>query len=582
MPLPLGRFHFEQARRIRMPFSLPDFFVILVVAGFLAGLGFLRGDSPTTVRGAQEFQLSLDPTNLFGLALRSIFRMFAGLFASLVFAIVVGSLAARVKPLERPTLSALDILQSVPVLGFISAAASWFLGFTPNSTLGLELLSIFTVFSSQAWNMTFAYYLALKHQPSELVEAMDSFGIHGIRRLVRLDLPSAAIPLTWNSMISFGGGWFFVAYSELIKVDGTNYVLPGLGSYLDQAIRHENMTALGWAVLAMAIVLVATDQLFWRPLIAWSERFRSDRSTSSTGSTHSWFYELLQQSKLARRFGRSAEKATRAFIEWCAGFWGTPADRPTKQATQEKSHRLIWIALTALTALGAFAIYNRYLTSRVSIDDVTQVLRYAGLTYLRVLAVVLAATIIWVPIGVWIGLNRKAASAALPVVLVLSAFPANFLFPVITTTLLATGISLNFGSLGLLILGSQWYILFNTIAGASAIPTELREVSASLGMTTWQKWKRLYGPAIFPSWVAGAIAASGGAWNASIACEYVEWGDTLLKADGLGAYIQEMTRTGQHGKLVLGVIVMAALVVVINRVVWQRLGDFAESRFKLR
>ncbi len=524
--------------------------------------------------------IDLDPRNLPYYAARSTLRMFVALACSLVFTLAYGYAAARSRRAERILLPLLDILQSVPVLGFLSITVTGFIALFPGSLLGLELASIFAVFTSQAWNMTFSFYQSLITLPRDLEEATRLYRLPPWQRFTRLEVPAAMIGLIWNAMMSFAGGWFFVTASEAISVLNHDYRLPGIVSYVATAIEARDLDALGWALLTMAVVIVLIDQLFWRPLIAWADKFKLERS-SAAEAPRSWLLDLFRSARLPRLLGDLLAPVTETADDLLSRLRFPSRVGRDDAVRQRMIDRLFNGALVLLCA-GLAAVGIRLgLGVGLGMGEMAHVALLGLATLGRVVAVLVASTLIWTPIGVAIGFNPRLARLAQPVVLLLAAFPANFLFPVAAILFLRAGINLNWGGILLMALGAQWYILFNTIAGAMSIPTDLRDMAASMGLHGWYLWRELIIPGIFPAWVSGGITASGGAWNASIVAEVVTWGGATLTATGLGAYITDVTTRGDWPRIVLGVAMMSAYVVALNRLFWRRLYAFAETKYRL-
>jgi NitT/TauT family transport system permease protein len=472
----------------------------------------------------------------------------------------------------------LDILQSVPVLGFLSITVTGFIALFPGSLLGLEFASIFAIFTSQAWNMTFSFYQSLRSIPKELDEASSLYRLSGWQRFTKLEVPVATIGLVWNAMMSFGGGWFFLAASEAISVLNQHYTLPGIGSYVQAAVDAKDMRALGLALFTMAVVIVLVDQLFWRPLVAWSDKFRIEQSASVAAPT-SWLYDLIRRSVVPDALRALARPLTSAGGRLLDGLTKprAPLDDAGRKALTDRLYNL---ALAGLVA-GLIAAGIAFILSTVGLPEVWRVLQLGFATLLRVLVLLVFATVVWVPLGVAIGFNPKLARFLQPVVQFLASFPANFIFPFATLFFIKSHVDINFGCIALMALGAQWYILFNTIAGAQSIPTELREMADDFGLKGWTRWRSVIIPGIFGSWVTGAITASGGAWNASIVSEVVSWGSTTLTAVGLGSYIADATGKGDWPRITLGVSVMSLFVVGLNRTLWRRLYELAETRYRL-
>ncbi len=525
-------------------------------------------------------KVSLDPVNLPYYIARSTLRMFIALIASVLFTFGYGYVCAKSRKAERVMIPLLDILQSVPVLGFLSVTVSFFIALFPGSLFGLEMASLFAIFTGQVWNMTFSFYHSLITLPKELDEAATVFQFSKWRRFVSVEVPASMIGLVWNAMMSFGGGWFFVAVTEAITVNKNSYTLPGIGSYVAKAILEKNLRALGFAILAMVILIVAIDQLFWRPVVAWAEKFRMDKSAASTHAS-SWVLDLLRSSKLPRILGVEWRNLRRRLPQFKIRIPQPPTFRFWKKRKSKINEDLVFGFAIGIVVVGAIAVGAHVVSTEVPLREVFAVLGLGLLTFLRVVGLLLFASIVWTPIGVAIGFNPKLARVAQPVILILASFPANFLFPAATIVFLKLGLGLNFGSVILMILGAQWYVLFNSIAGAMAVPNDLREMAANMRLQGLGLWTKLILPAIFPAWVTGAITASGGAWNASIVSEVVTWGDKTLTADGIGAYIAKATGAGDAPRIVLGVSLMCLFVVLSNRLFWRKLYVLAETRYRL-
>jgi NitT/TauT family transport system permease protein len=532
---------------------------------------FLPKTAPSTV--------STDPANLPYYAVRSLLRMFIGLILSVLFTFVYATAAARLRRAEKVLIPVLDILQSVPVLGFLSVTVTAFINLFPGSELGLECASIFAIFTSMAWNMTFAFYHSLISQPRDLDEAARIMRLTKWERFWKLDVPSGMIPLVWNGMMSFGGAWFFLAASESISVLNHTYALPGIGSYVAAAIAQSSLSKVGIAIGVEIVLVIAVNVVFWRPLVAWAEKFRFEESESAE-RPRSVVLDLLRRSSVpslvarpARPVGRALDRVTRPF-----GLAEHPLQRP---AVRARTGDVFFAgAVFAVVVFGAWRALD-YVHIHIGLGAFGPAFVDGAATFGRVVVLLIVASLIWVPVGVWIGMNPRVSRLAQPVVQVLASFPANFLFPFAAAFFIATHISLNFGGILLMALGSQWYILFNVIAGASAIPSDLREATQLMGVRGWLRWRQFILPAIFSAYVTGGITAAGGAWNASIVAEVVTYGSHRLTATGLGAYIAAATAVGDFPKVLVGVAVMSVYVVGLNRLVWRPLYRLAESRYSL-
>jgi NitT/TauT family transport system permease protein len=566
-------------------FGWIDAVVILAVFVLLWLLVVLSGDMRVQFDELHPPPLSLDVALIPYYTARTVLRMFIAFAAALLFTFTYGYVAAKSVHARKVMLPLLDILQSVPVLGFLSITVTGFLALFPGSLLGVECASIFAIFTSQAWNMTFGFYRSMVSIPPDLQEAASVYKLDRWQRFTKVEAPASAIGLVWNSMMSFGGGWFFVAQSEAISVLNKNIKLPGLGSYMAAAVEAGDTRAAGYAIVAMIVTIVVIDQLVWRPLVAWAEKFKLEQTEGKDNPT-SWVLNLLQGSyvltwlseHIGSAFARVSQRASMLGSDVAQTISGhTPA--PVKLLLRIAIWTLaaatvVWLAVDAYDIAGE-------IRTEMGGSEMLRVLGLGGLTLLRVVAMSVIATLIWTPIGVWIGLRPRVARIAQPLAQIAASFPVNMTFPFIVAFFIATHISINIGSVLLMALGTQWYILFNVIAGAMAIPTDLREAAALFHLRSWQLWKTLIIPAIFPFWVTGALTATGGAWNASIVAEVASWGNDKLVADGLGAYIVQVTEKGDQPAIYFSIAVMALFVVVINRVVWRRLYDLAERKFKL-
>jgi len=564
----------------RLPFGLADIALILGTLVLLAliariGAGTLVSFVPPDVVPG----VNLDPRNLPYYAGRSTLRMFIALFFSTLFTLVYGYVAAYSRRAERVLIPLLDILQSVPVLGFLSITVTGFIALFPGSLLGLEAASIFAIFTSQVWNMTFSFYQSLRTVPRELDEAVTLYRLSRWQRFTKLEIPAAMIGLLWNAMMSFGGGWFFVAASEAISVLNQEYTLPGVGSYVAAAVVAKDLPALGWALLTIAVVIVLVNQLFWGPLVAWADKFRLEQSAAAE-APDSWVYDLLRAARIPRFLGQALTPLGEAVNQMLSAL--TPPHPPCAEGLsgQRSGERLYNFVL--LVIIGAsLAAGLHFILATVGLGEVGKTFLLGLLTLGRVLVLLVFATLVWTPIGVAIGFNPRLARLLQPLVQFLASFPANFIFPFATLFFIHFHISINWGSILLMSLGAQWYILFNSIAGAMSIPTDLREMAADMGVRGWYLWRKLIIPGIFSAWVTGGVTANGGAWNASIVSEIVAWGQTTLIATGLGAYIAEATAVGNWPRITLGIGMMSLYVVGLNRLFWRRLYQLAETKYHL-
>ncbi len=520
--------------------------------------------------------LTLDPGHLPYYLLRTTLRMFMALAASLVFSAVFAVLASKWRAAERVLVPLLDILQSIPILGFLSITVTGFIALFPGNLLGVECAAIFAIFTSQAWNMAFSLYQSLRTVPAELQEAARVFQLSGWQRFWRLELPFAMPGLLWNTMMSMSGGWFFVVASEAISVANQSIRLPGVGSYIALAIEQRQLTAIGWAILGMLLCIVLYDQLLFRPLVAWADKFRFEENAGDA-PPRSWLLDLLRRTQRVRALGDTAVRGLeRSLLLFRREHDGTSIRaRPSAvSATWQRA----WDALLAALVLFAVGRLVLFIHSEVGWGEVAHVFVLGLYTLARVVVLIALAALVWVPVGVWVGMNPRWSGRLQAVAQFLAAFPANLMFPVAVVLIVRWKLDPDIWLSPLMVLGTQWYILFNVVAGASTIPTELRYAAGNLGLRGWLKWRRYLLPAVFPSFVTGAITASGGSWNASIVAEYVTWGDTTLRAAGLGSYIAQMTATGDFPRIALGIGVMCVFVMAMNHGIWRRLYRLADER----
>ncbi|WP_374553679.1 ABC transporter permease [Aquitalea pelogenes] len=532
------------------------------------------------ISALQTEPISLDAANLPEYALRTTLRMLAAMFASIVFTLIYGTLAAKSRRAGQLLVPILDILQSVPVLGYISFTVTFFLALFPGRVLGAEFAAIFAIFTSQAWNMTFSFYQSLRTVPNDLKEVSQNLRLSGWQKFWKLEVPFSMPGMIWNMMMSMSGGWFFVVASEAITVGDKTVTLPGVGSYLAMAIAQKNLTAVGWVILTMTVVIIIYDQFLFRPLVAWADKFRLE-DTMSQAAPESWVLNLIQRTRviqqILRPFGKLLKKLARLRL-----------NISLPRAIHTESHSgvsrgldIIWGAfITLLVGYVCWRLYS-FISSEVGLGETFKVVGLGFITLIRVTLLIALASVIWVPLGVLIGLRPRLAEMIQPIAQFLAAFPANLLFPVFVVFIVHFKLNPDIWLSPLIVLGTQWYILFNVVAGASAFPNDFREAATNFHIKGWQWWRQVMLPGIFPYYITGAITASGGAWNASIVSEMVSWGDDKLAAHGLGAYIAQMTAAGDFPKILLGICVMSLFVVLFNRLLWRPLYAIAENKLRL-
>jgi NitT/TauT family transport system permease protein len=571
-----GIFTPARAARLRPP-NIWDAVALLCVVGALVAVANAARGTLVPLSAPQATEISLDPAYLPGYALRTTLRMFAALAASLAFTFTYAPLAAKSRRAGLVMVPMLDILQSVPILGFLGFTIAFFMNLFPGQVMGLELAAIFAIFTSQAWNMAFSFHQSLSTVPGDLDEATRSFRLTGWQRFWRLEVPYAMPGLVWNTMLSMSGGWFFVVASEAITLGDQSWTLPGVGSYVALALQRQDIVAVGWAVLTMLVVILIYDQLLFRPLVAWSARFRVE-TTPSAEAPDPWVLALLRRTRVLRLGGEALGRG----LATIGGLrLALPPVAPALRRVPPVLGDAVFAVLVFGVVGGALWKITVYVSAALSWTDVALTLGLGAITLLRVMVMIVLASLIWVPVGVWLGLRPAWARRVQPVAQFLAAFPANLLFPPVVLVIVHYGLDADVWLTPLMVLGTQWYILFNVIAGASAFPGDLQEVARHFHIGGWLWWRRVIMPGILPYYLTGAITASGGSWNAAIVAEVASWGDKKLVAHGLGAYIAQATEAGDFHRIVLGVVVMSLFVVGLNRLFWRPLAAHTARRATL-
>ncbi|MGQ9539473.1 MAG: ABC transporter permease [Armatimonadota bacterium] len=556
-------------------FRWSDAFVLLTITALLY-LGVHFGfHAPEVVRGPG---IVLEPSALPYYALRSTLRMGAAYLLSLIFTLVYGYAAARSRRAEQILLPTLDVLQSVPILSFLPVVLLGLSAVMPERAAA-ELASIVLIFTSQVWNLTFSWYQSLTTLPKDLREAAEILRLNWWLKMRKLELPFGAIGLIWNSMMSWAGGWFFLMAAEIFTVGERDYRLPGLGAYLREASHHGNVPAILWGLSTLVLVIVLLDQLIWRPLVAWSEKFKLEMIEQEVHAS-SWFYDVLRASKMSERLSAFWERTSERFDAWSLRVWPFHPERVDEHPRRgDIGWKLFFVMLAVLVAYGTLRALH--LLAQVEFGQWLAILQGVLMTALRVF-IALAIAFGWtVPLGVYIGMNTRLAAWLQPLVQIAASIPATALFPVFVLMLLKLPAGLNMAAILLMLTGTQWYLLFNVIAGTMSIPQELRFTVKLLGLNRWQRWRVLILPALFPYLITGAITASGGAWNASIVAEYVEFGGRTLRVTGLGDLIAYSTAQGDFSLLLASTLTMILTVVLVNRLLWRRLYRIAASRYRM-
>lgn len=576
MPTFYNRFSFRNSFKI-----LPngwDLIAFIIVLGMLAAFVW-AGKQMASPYQIGQLPLSLDPNQLPKYALFTVLRLFTAMAFSLLFTFTIGTLAAKNKRAANIIIPCIDILQSVPVIGLLSITIVGFIALFHGNRLGAEAAAIFAVFTAQVWNITLSFYQSLRSVPTELKEAADMFHLSAWQRFWRLDVPFSMPGLLWNMMMSMSGSWIFLIASESISVNNQTIVLPGVGSYLSLAISQASMSGVIYTILTMLIVILLYDQLLFRPLLDWSKKFTFEQ-VSQEYVGRSWVTSLLQQTYILKYLGSLLGKLGDKIVNLSlpSSFKRSAMPKKTKP---NRLIELIWyISITLLVSISVWLLLH-FILAHLTSHELFHVFFLGCITALRIITIISLASIIWIPIGVYIGLNRRIAEWVQPIAQFLAAFPANVLFPLAVIFILKYQLNINIWSTPLLLLGTQWYILFNIIAGTAALPEDLKEATNNFGVKGWQWWRRLILPGIFPHWITGTITAIGGGWNMTILTEVISWGATTLTATGLGAYIAKSTDAGDFPRVALGMAMMSLFVLVMNHLVWRPLYNLAQSRYKL-
>lgn len=572
---------FMTAYRSRLYPNYWDMLALLFVLAVITLFAWNARQMATPYQLGQQIPISLDPSVLPFYAGRTVVRMLIAMLISLIFTFIFGTWAAKSPRAERLIIPLVDVLQSVPILGFQFVAIAPLIGLFPNQLLGPECAAIFCIFTSQAWNMALGFYQTVRSIPGEVEEAAKMFHLSAWQRFWRIEVPYSLPGLLWNAMASMSAGWFFVVAAEAMTVSNQQILLPGIGSFIAVAIQAADMHAIGYAILTMFIVIIIYDQLLFRPLVAWSAKFKSEQQATEKTTEESWVINFFRRTRMMRKVGYQLTQLFNAFVN--IRFFHTKP-KAIVEHVNERKEKLIaygWNIAIFLLSISAFWFLVESIAKNISLSEVGHVLLLGLITACRVFIMIILCSFIWVPVGVWIGLRPTASYIAQPIAQILAAFPANLFYPVIVIFIVHYHLSPNIWLTPLMILGAQWYILFNVIAGASVLPKDLMQVTDNLGVTGWLRWSRFLLPGIFPYYVTGAVTAAGGAWNASIVAEVVSWGNEKVVATGLGAYITQYTTEGNFAHSALGIGMMCILVLIFNRLIWRPLYVFAVNRFSL-
>jgi NitT/TauT family transport system permease protein len=553
---------------------------LVIIIGVFAIFAWSSSQMSSPIADVEGAVIDLKASHLPHYAIRTVTRMFLAVIISFIFTILYATLAAKNKKAGQIMMPILDILQSVPILGYISFAMIGFIRLFPGSTMGPEAAAIFVIFTSQAWNMTFSLYQSLNNLPQELNEASAILRLSAWQKFWRVELPFATPSLVYNTMMSMSGGWFFVVASEAISIGNQEFSLPGIGSYIALAITNKDVGAITNAIITMIIVIAIYDQLFFRPLVVWSEKFRYELTSSDHGSS-SWVLKLFQKSSIIFVAKKLFSIIARPLLK--IKLFDSRKMVISVMRNSEKSDKyfdyLWYICLFLIVGFAAIQLANS-LYDKISLAEIIKVTIFGLITALRVMVLIILASILWVPVGVYIGLRPKLAEFVQPLAQFLAAFPANLLFPIAVITISSHNLNPNIWLSFLMIFGTQWYILFNVIAGASSFPNDLKEVVKNYKIKGFFWWKKIILPAVMPYFLTGAMTAAGGAWNASVVAEIVRWGRVTLHADGIGSYISMMTDEANYYHIALGIIIMSLMVLAINSFFWNPLHKMAAKKFR--
>ncbi|HQD36155.1 MAG TPA: ABC transporter permease subunit [Thermodesulfovibrio thiophilus] len=569
---------------MKIPISIPaetfkvrliDIAVFLIILGILSFLIYIASEWGTPYD--RTLEINLNPSNIPQYALQSVARIFSAYLLSLVFSIWYGYTASRTKIHEKIMIPLLDILQSIPVLSFLPGVVLAMIALFPGKRIGLELACILLIFTGQVWNMTFSFYHSISTIPKEMREVVKVFKFNKFSKFLRLDLPFSAIGLIWNSMMSVAGGWFFLMACEMFVLEDRDFRLPGLGSYIQIAANSGNIEYVMYGLGIMILLIIIIDLFIWRPLIVWCQKFRIE-TVPPEEERESLIFNIFSGSVFIKKVVDTLNNALNKIEKFSYREFilsGNPVMNKISKA-------LGLILLMVISIIIIWAILKASsIVSSVSLDNILTIIKSAFYSLLRVSVALLIALAWTLPVGVYIGLNPRAAKMLQGIVQIAASVPATAIFPVILLLLIKLGGSLDIGAVFLMLLGTQWYLLFNIIAGASAIPKDLIEISRVYGIKGIRKWKTLILPGIFPYLVTGLITASGGAWNATIVSEYVSFGGKIMHAAGLGALISLSSASGNFGLLLLSTCFMSLIVVGINRLVWKRLFILAKTKYLL-
>ena len=566
--------------KFRLGWDLRDLLMLLSLLVLIAGII----NTASKFGGAYDYKLEIKTSLdvLPSYTAQTLLRMVTAYFISLIFTLIYSYAAYRSKVLSIILIPLLDILQSIPVLSFLPGVVLALIAIFPGQRIGVELASVILIFTGMTWNMTFSFYQSLCSIPQELIEAAQVYRLNSWQRFWTLELPSGAIGLVWNSVMSVAGGWFFLIAIESFTLGDKDFRLPGLGSYLAAAASRGDFGAIAWGLVVLISVIILIDFLIWRPLIAWSEKFKFE-TVEAQNYPQSFLLDFIRRSPTLRMIKhRVLQPLGKAFVQGLGQASPPQKSTPDSKKSSPVIQWLNWLFLSGVTIIVLWGTWEAALLMRVlSLADWQKVVTGAIFTALRVITALVLSLIWTVPIGVVIGRNPRLAQVLQPIVQIAASVPATALFPVILLALAQIGGGLQIGSIALMMLGTMWYVLFNVIAGAQSIPSDLFEVAQVYKLTRQQRWQTVILPGIFPYLITGIITAVGGAWNASIISEYINFKGHIVSTPGLGATISQATATGNFPLLLAATAVMSLVVVLTNRLVWRPLYKLAQEKYQL-
>ncbi len=551
----------------------------IVMIALICGLGYVFLLGLNTMFGplsTLDQKINLDQYNLPGYLLRTGIRFFVAMLISIVVAITYATLAAKNLRLRQFLIPLLDVFQSIPVLGYLSFTVAFFVSLAPNNIFGIEVAVIFAIVTAQVWNMIFSVYQSLITVPNDLYEVARIYKLNKWKIFWLIELPFATPGLIWNIILSMAGSWFFVVAQEVIAVGTQSYILPGMGAYISLALQNMDVKAIVSATLAIICLIFLFNELLFKPIVSWSYKFRYEFNVGANSKSNSWLLNYLQQASVVT-YVFSLIKIIFSFLLNMQ----IPKCISNRSAFISLFFEILWWISTAIIAIILYKKIHQICHGNLKLSDVTETIKYGSFTAARIMILLLLCSLIWVPIGIYIGLRPKLAAIVQPITQFLTAMPANLYYPIFVTTIIYYKLNPDIWLSIMLIIGSQWYILYNVIGGAQTIPTELLEAAKIFRIKFIHRLFKIILPAIAPYYMTGMITAAGASWNASIVAEIMTWGGTTLTASGLGSYITQNTNEGNFAHISLGLMVMCAFVVTINRFIWKPLYNYVSIRYRL-